>query len=756
MSTTTHRKFAVLPVEESTKSSRKAPEASPEPAKPRRFAPEPVEQTTKSSKDAAPPSSNGEHAKPRRFAPEPMELPESKSKARRFAPQLVDESKKKSSDTEEKPKPRRFAPQLVEESEEKSSDQDAKHKPRRFAPQLVDESGKGDKKQHVKFSPEPIATTYSSNRKGKRADPASNAEAPKAPPRKFTPILLDTASRSRRAGDPNAPLSQDYRTEYGYHAHPHEHWRRVNGVETPVATSEQESDPDAMDVDSTSSASRPGSNRRRMSPLDGSAPPRSSCLKPERGHSFRLPDLDTIESSESEEDSIVSSVPATPGHVGSPLTVSPSYELFKHATRRRESIDETWQHYLLDLERKKAQERLEEQALAAYPNPDFGYEHPHHYFNEDDDSEVYEIEERPVTWDDNEDDMLEMARRESTAVMSWEKGELQRHAEIRQQERNADASTAKKSGPSPFGKFDTVMKDAELDAELKSMRERARPPMLGADLVFPRCASPDRARFDVTQGSAILRDQMCYLTAAADAERQRTGEDEGLWRSRQPEAQRVSTIKSVASTTSSSSKGLWGGFCVHDEKNGPGLWGSATPPKRQGLETPRHELPNPFQLKTGAGAGTITPRTPISRDASRTNLQQLNAILVTEHQIDTMMEDEFPDSAITQIYNYLSLGYPSLARSFDEELAKISRIPISELRQDDTKARNAPRGYIRLGQDFEGGGGEGMVEESCMRWRALKRYVREWAKQEKNWSPSEGGPLANTWGTGARRGSWAI
>jgi hypothetical protein len=122
--------------------------------------------------------------------------------------------------------------------------------------------------------------------------------------------------------------------------------------------------------------------------------------------------------------------------------------------------------------------------------------------------------------------------------------------------------------------------------------------------------------------------------------------------------------------------------------------------------------------------------------------------------MDSMMDIEFPDSFITQVYNYLSLGYPSLAKPFDGELSKISRIPISQLRQDDRKARLAPRGYIRLGSDFEGGGGEGMTEDSCMRWRALKLYVREWARQEKNMVKTD--MAGGNWGTSARRGSWAI
>jgi len=780
------RKFAPIPIEETISS----PKSKPDPTsngvetKPRRYAPQPIEQSVKSSKDPPQSTTEPEKPKPKRFAPEsvehtarsskevrqqPVESDE-KAKPRRFAPQLMVE------DAEEKPKPRRFAPQLVTE------DQEEKPKPRRFAPQLVDEdedeksshnASAMNKKLHVKFKPEPIATTYGSNRKSKRQGRStpSDSLSPQAsastipenrPPRKFTPILLDTAKRSRRAGDPNAPISQDYRTEYGYHAHPREHWRRVQGERTPSIATEAEEEGEAMDADETSSVSTTSSQRRKIAPLDGTAPKRDTCLLPKRQHSFRLPDLDTIESSESEEEAFASSLPPTPRQGSSPVAVSDSYQLFEHATKRRESIDDDWQHYLLGLERKKAQQRLEEQALAAYPNVDFGYEHPHHYFNndDDDDTEMFDIEDRPVTWEGHDEDLTEMRRRESTANASWEQREMQRYAEEAQQERNAKKTTAAKpTGPSPFGKIKKP--SDEYDAELRSMLDRARPPMLGKDLVFPRCASPDPARFDVTQGSAALRNQMCYLTAAANGEKNKAKEG-GLWQSAaKPENPRDSVVEApTISKSSTSLKGLWGGFCITETDAAPTRSGIATPPQPSGLMTPKPDDSNlnPFHLAFAEGrpVGITTPGTPGSHKISnRADLQHLTTKLVSEREINDMMEAEYPDSFITQVYNYLSLGYPAVARAFDAELSKISRISVAELRQDDVKAGSAPRGYIRFGSDFEGGGGQGVSEEagSCVRWVALKKYVREWAKQEKN-MVKDGAGWGNMGGTGARRGSW--
>ncbi|KAK3722181.1 hypothetical protein LTR37_002614 [Vermiconidia calcicola] len=773
------RRFAPTPIEQTAKSSRQTETPKDDNEKPRRFKPEPVEETVRSSKDTSQQQKNGveEKPKPRRFAPEPVEQTAKSSK----------DVTRQAEQDKQKPQPRRFAPQVVEETHKSSKDvaEQEKPKPRRFAPQVVEETQKTSKdkpeqakRAHVKFQPEPVSVTYGSNRKAKHGtESQSTSEAgddtEKKQPRKFTPILLDTATRSRKAGDGYPTLSQADRTEYAYHLHSKEHWKRVTGepAAKPEPTDDDVDMEDADDVDASANAYR-SMQMRKTCALDGSSRTRPSVFAPARQHSFRMPELDTIESSESERDSSTSSLPPSPRTAGSPITASDTpTDYFRHATRIRESIDENFTHYLLDIERKKARERLEEQALAAYPNIDFGYEAPNHYLNNDDDDEVMEIEDRPVTWDgfeDDDEDLFEMPRREwhreSTTKVPWEQLEMQRYAEEMQQERNASKTTAKATtakqpdqtqNASPWGGFARVKDPIEDNPELKSMRDRARPPMLGGDLVFPRCPSPEPARFDVTQGAAALRNQMSNLAQAAENERVGTTGDGGLWKVGPAQNNRVSTLKSQASPPKKSpAKGLWGGFCVDDgeKKQSAGL----TPPSGPtGIMTPKAESPNPFDLAftEDRPIGLQTPQMK-AQNTKEVDLRTLDAVLITESDFEGMMDREYPDSFITQVYNYLSLGYPSLARPFDEELSKISLIPIAELRQDDKTAKATPRGYIRLGSDFEGGGGQGVSEESCVRWQALKRYVREWARQEKNMVKSDG-PGGN-WGTGARRGSWAI
>jgi hypothetical protein len=122
--------------------------------------------------------------------------------------------------------------------------------------------------------------------------------------------------------------------------------------------------------------------------------------------------------------------------------------------------------------------------------------------------------------------------------------------------------------------------------------------------------------------------------------------------------------------------------------------------------------------------------------------------------------EEFNDVFVTQVYNYLSLGYPSLARQYDSELARISRIPEDDLRVDDTK-KNA-KGFIGIKPDptnsnasmLENPTPNGEHTGYCARWKALRVYILEWARQHPNMSIGSSAPGA--WGNQARRGSWAI
>ncbi|CAK4031657.1 Hypothetical predicted protein [Lecanosticta acicola] len=690
--------------------------------KPRRFAPEPIETTTKSSRTV------------RKHSPEK----DTSTKVRRFAPVAIETTTKSSRKDDgagnSKPAPRRFAPQPIETTQKSSKD---RSKDTASLP-------------HIRFTPRLVETKYGSNRKSSREDSKDSEDNGSyvQMPRKFTPVVLSIAKRSRRAGDSDPANYQDHRTEEGHLIHARElqkHAGWKTSVEGQVASRSD-------DVSHPSHKLPPGEARRQVYPHDGTPGNRPSALVPSRTHSFRCPDLDTIESSESERESGPSSMSCSPGQ-GSPLTTSDSSfnEYYKHATRIRESVDENFSHYLLQLEAKKAQQRLQEQALAAFPNSDF-HEPVQHYVNDDRDSVEEEIEDRPVTWEGfDEEEYLVRVRRESTKT-PWEQLEMQRHAEILEQERKANMTTAatKQEPSSPWWNPIPATSVHQPDSEMRSMRDRARPPMLGRDLRFPRCPSPEPARFDVTQGSDKLRQQMCYLSQ--QSQNQKT-EEGGLWSAapnKTHQQESMSSANSKGDAKSTTGKGLWGGFCfakAEDDAN----TGLAPPRGPTGLMTPRprEDNANPFEQSfayRGGGSGTvITPGTP-----PETDLNNLDAILDIEKKFEETFEREYPDSFITQVFNYLSLGYPSLARPFDEELSKISKIPTANLRQDDAKAKQSPKGYIRLDPEFEG---DSLTQE-CVRWQALKAYIHEWARQEKNMVRVDA-PGGN-WATTNRRGSWAI
>jgi len=727
----------------------------------------------KSSKDNRHAAETGDLTQPRpprKFAPRPVEITTKSSKSR-------------SSATEEKPKPRRFAPEPVEtttkSSRDRSQDQEQKPTVRKFAPQPVETSHTSSKQKkeseapHIRFTTAPFSPPHSSNGASKRhADSGSEDVAPDQqsgarPVRRFAPMLLDTAQRSRKAHH-SKHLALDDRTESGYHLAAREHRRHITGTKTPAGTRTpfEESDSD-IDTDSNHhldvTALEQSSKLRPMSPLNGG--PRPVSRFSERSHSFRLPDLDTIESSESEQASQHSSLSSSPGQ-GSPITTSDSsWNEFKHATRIRESVDENFSHYLLQLEAKRAEERMREAALAAFPNSDF-HEPVQHYVNEETDTDsVDSLEDRPATWEGHDDELIaKLTRRESTKV-PWEQLEMQRHAEKMEQERKANQITHKQTTQGPWWSPGITEAFQPADSEMQSMQDRARPPMLGNDISFPRCRSPEPARFDVTQGSIALRNQMCYLTEHAEQESKKASQEPGLWQGIPDPKTQFTSIKTPASSNSSAVnkiQGLWNGFCLDTGDDHP-TGGLAPPTQPTGLMTPRYDPSgNPFERSfalptAGAvndGPGLTTPPSSQPRIVTPSNLGAIDAVLVSEKELDDVMARDYPDSFITQVYNYLSLGYPSLAKPFDAELSKISRYSIAELRQDDVKAKSQPRGYIRLGPDFEGGGGEGMKEDNCMRWQALKLYIREWARQEKDMVNADG-PGGN-WGTTARRGSWGL
>ncbi|KZL69882.1 hypothetical protein CI238_10775 [Colletotrichum incanum] len=274
----------------------------------------------------------------------------------------------------------------------------------------------------------------------------------------------------------------------------------------------------------------------------------------------------------------------------------------------------------------------------------------------------------------------------------------------------------------PFGNFGLPPETSEF----RKMRKAASPPMLGKDLVFRKCPSPKQTKLEPDH-------PFSEVPTAEERNRDCTGE-----------------------------AGLWRGYCFRNSQSDQAIVPSHLHGPRM-LHTP---LPpttsaDPFAAAFGKGSvtdepgshyssATLTPSTVEHRVRSGEAkglhmLAGLEERLKREKALEEKIASEFDDTFITQVYNYLSLGYPAMARAFDEELSKISHMSIEELEVDDVK-------QMASGHLMEPAEAEMAEEKRCPRWKALKAYIFEWARQHPDLDSLD--PLA--WGVRERRGSWAI
>ncbi|EXJ74022.1 uncharacterized protein A1O5_02316 [Cladophialophora psammophila CBS 110553] len=730
----------------------------PPQTKPRRFLPQPVEETFRSSRkknivdgiddsvtargvgsgpsnDSSassvsppndPPSLSGVHgsgasAGPTRFAPEPVET-STRSSRRKFSPEPIETTTRNSKDRdnllkeEAAPKPRRrFAPEPVETTtrsskEKKPQDGDltTSTRPRR------------------KFAPEPIETSTVTSRR-RDPDPEDLDEEPpktgdssassraSTGPRKFSPELLETAKGSYRRVHLPTPEARP----------------------SPPPSRRAPSPPPEEEEEQPEEISGVEESRFSAAALARKTP---EAL---RQHSFAVPDLPIIESTSEDDDSEAPSLSDSPSSVESV------------AKRAPPSAKDSYTEYVLRLAAETVSEKeLEEQAMAAYIN-----ERPHE-----------PVDHFAISREDDEDGPLPVPmfqgekgadartfRRSSAAELNLELENMRKHheqLEAAKQELKADTA-----GQSRFSAAALATRHAleakglkrtkkpraeEEDPELARMRAAASPPMLGGSLVFPFTISPKMTRCDPDQPPRPRN-------AESDDESTEPSSPH-LW-------------KAHKKHENNTGEGLWMGMCQ------AGLWQPRSPQNglRSGIQTPSPVTPagernNPFEANT-PGRGYQTPGRrrqplsglcylPLTPPRSQDGEDQFTSTIDKKLRIEKQIEDEFPNRVITQIYNYLSLGYPSLAHMFDEELSKISRIPIEELRKDDNNVD--AKGYV--GAPEGGGWDEAEVIGKCKRWEALRLYVREWARQSPNFADDRRRACLGAdedWGARARKGSWA-
>ncbi|MCJ1422043.1 hypothetical protein MMC32_008412 [Xylographa parallela] len=452
-----------------------------------------------------------------------------------------------------------------------------------------------------------------------------------------------------------------------------------------------------------------------------------------RHTSFKVPPLDPIQSQPDSEESNESTCPSLST---SPSVSSGEKELHKHTSRIRESCDDRFSGYLLTLAARAAEKQFREQAMAAYPNENLHEPVDHFAVDRESDTSEDEISIGVIPRDAREDKM--MYRRESAA--GWNIVEMRQHQDtLEQQKKRQEATqqpelawdsknealqtTTLASGngkgtrevPVPTNRGQGATQQG---IGLDRMRSAASPPMLGQDLMFPLCRSPQQTRFDATQ----------HPTSRLEGEFQ-SRTHRGLWTPDDTRSRQNST------------GGLWHGVCA--SSNQTLFFPSKVLPT--GLMTPRCDQDDPF-FKVVAETHDQPPLTRI-HSAELENIG-IYDVLSAQQSI----EKEFNDGFITQLYNYLSLGYPSLARKYDGELSKISKVPLGEIRQNDSRANT--KGFIG-GPEGSGCEASDAWNTHCGRFKALRLYVKEWASQQSGTMPPDEGAHGG-WGVRARKGSWAI
>ncbi|KAF5026880.1 hypothetical protein F66182_1019 [Fusarium sp. NRRL 66182] len=248
------------------------------------------------------------------------------------------------------------------------------------------------------------------------------------------------------------------------------------------------------------------------------------------------------------------------------------------------------------------------------------------------------------------------------------------------------------------------------------------PPMLGRDLVFRKCPSPKQTKLEPDHPFAERH--------AEEKFRDLSGQN-----------------------------GLWRGYCFRSDSNDAYLVPADlhAPPM---LATPRPAVTpgNASHISSpsftdepasinGQTNGVAEHRTRAGPPKGLHMLHGIDERLQKEKahaELEEKIDQEFDDGFVTQVYNYLSLGYPAMARAFDEELSRISLMSISDLEKDD--AKQLAQGHLVESE------AEKPREERCPRWHALQTYIKEWARQHPNLDNLD--PVG--WGVRERRGSWAV
>ncbi|KAI4155350.1 MAG: hypothetical protein L6R39_001272, partial [Caloplaca ligustica] len=425
---------------------------------------------------------------------------------------------------------RRFAPDAVETSirsnrpsqrQEQSADGESAAGPgrRRILPQPVESTARSSKKQDKPNDRAGATSDVISPRRNPPLQPIDPATS-SSKSRKFAPQLVETTSRQRKRGDTLPAVLDTDKTEHApaVDATSLRHRLRISRpsilpvppVNSPIVGTDQ----------------GPQLHESRFSYAVLSK--RASFDRPDRRHSFRVPELPSIPSqTEESEESNDSTCPS--------LSTTPSAESDEaDLIRNKKHHDGTRTGYLLALAAQAAEKQLREQAMAAYPNEHSHEPVDHFAIDREDDSdkegEGVGLLSRSATHPAprGSGSAALASRRESHA--GWDVSEMRKHKEILERQRrernHLGAAERKRSVKEPakehqhqhqhhhghhhdhqhhqhhpsrprnqnvVGQLGGYQKDGQMEP----MHKAASPPMAGQDLKFPKCQSPRATRLDV-------------------------------------------------------------------------------------------------------------------------------------------------------------------------------------------------------------------------------------------------------------------
>jgi hypothetical protein len=106
------------------------------------------------------------------------------------------------------------------------------------------------------------------------------------------------------------------------------------------------------------------------------------------------------------------------------------------------------------------------------------------------------------------------------------------------------------------------------------------------------------------------------------------------------------------------------------------------------------------------GGSRIDGTAPSSPPCGPSGLLTLRFKVDDDSDADDKLKRVNDNAFVAQKYNYLSLCSPAIARDYEPELTKVSRVPLAELHADDGIARDR---YLLLGPGEPSG--EGFAEE---------------------------------------------